>query len=228
MSRMVDVVIASSFTLMVSIPGNHLDFALAAENAGADAIKTHINLYHHASGIHFKNWDEEKGSLIPIIANCNIPFGIVPGTGDILTMNEMIEIKNAGFDFWDLYFHHIPDWLFEFPDMGRMAAIDGSYDEKRISSISSYGIRVLESSIFPKDGYGLSLTDSDIEEVSKVAGAAGIPVLISTQRAICPEQVYDLKSAGIAGIIIGAVVTGNTVDSIAETTRAFRTAIDRM
>ena len=228
MSRMVDIVTRSKFSLMVSIPANDLRFALAAEQAGADAIKTHINLYHHASGSSFGTWDEEKKSLIEIINRCTIPFGLVPGAEKAPTQKEMLEIKDAGFDFWDLYFHHIPGWLFDFSGMGRMAAADPSYDDEKIKAIAPRGIQVIESSVFGKDTYGQPLTPKDIERVKSVAEAAGIPVLISTQRAIRPDQLKDLKSAGLKGIVIGAVVTGRTPEGVAEITGVFRDAIDRL
>ena len=39
--------------LAVSLPLNDIALAKAAEEAGADALKIHINVHHDASGTHF-------------------------------------------------------------------------------------------------------------------------------------------------------------------------------
>jgi len=53
-------------------------------------------------------------------------------------------------------------------------------------------------------------------------------MVIPTQRFIRPQELPMLADAGMRGIMIGAVVTGRTEDSIRRGVAAFRNAIDRM
>ena len=53
-------------------------------------------------------------------------------------------------------------------------------------------------------------------------------MVVPTQRLIRPEQVRALAQTGVRGLMIGAVVTGRTEDSIRKAVHAFRNAIDRM
>ena len=51
--------LAEGFHLLVSLPRNDIELARAALEAGADGLKVHIGLHHHASGLVTGPLDEE-------------------------------------------------------------------------------------------------------------------------------------------------------------------------
>jgi hypothetical protein len=53
-----------------------------------------------------------------------------------------------------------------------------------------------------------------------------VPLIVPTQNAITPADAVWLARDGVAGLMIGAIVTGTTANSIAAATAAFRCAID--
>jgi hypothetical protein len=85
---------------------------------------------------------------------------------------------------------------------------------------------LIEASIMPHESYGTQLTAADISEYAEIARRAPQPVIVPTQKAIRPDEVGMLADAGVAGLLIGAIVTGTEVATIARTTAQFRRAID--
>ena len=80
----------------------------------------------------------------------------------------------------------------------------------------------------PGTEYGQPLCMRDLLRYHALAHATPLPVIVPTQRMIRPEEVKALAQTGIHGLMIGAVVTGRTEESIRKAVRSFREAIDRM
>jgi hypothetical protein len=217
------------FTLMVSLPKNCPDLARAAVEAGAECLKVHINCHHFASDTRFGNWHEEKVVISEIKDACGkIPLGLVSGEQTQPGRADLDEIEEFGFDFWDLFCRFTPPEFLDLPNMGRMVAIDSSWEPWLIKALADLHVDVIESSIIPRDNYRGELNLEDVARYHRLAQCSTMPILIPTQKAIKPEQVRYLKRAGAAGITIGAVVTGLEPKSLKEATSAFRWAIDDM
>ena len=56
--------------LVVSLPRNDVELATAAANAGANALKVHMNVAHRASGTHFGTYDyvREAASQLQVLS----------------------------------------------------------------------------------------------------------------------------------------------------------------
>lgn len=225
MSRFVHE-LSKKFCLVVSLPRNDVDLAMAAQNSGADALKVHLNVHHHASGTHFGTWDAEKGALLEILKAAKIPVGIVPGSEVVATENEMGEMARCGFDFWDIYAHHMPIYLLEIEGMGKMVALDPSYEIWQARHLEAIGVEILEASILRQECYGAPLSALDLACYRMISKETALPVVVPTQRAILPKEVKHLKSCGVRAIMIGAIVTGRSPEMIKRVTESFRNAID--
>ncbi len=175
----------SRFRLLVSLPKNKLEFASAAIEAGADAIKVHLNCHHFASGTTFGSWAKEQGVILEILALAQaarggegIPVGIVSGDTTQPTLEEMFEIVAAGFDFWDLFAAHTPpEWL-SLPT-GRMVAVDDHWDAQLMGGLHALGVQIVEGSIVPKTAYRTPLNAVDLVNYHRlVRASAPMPVVI--------------------------------------------------
>ena len=221
-------VLDGGFTLMVSLPKNSPELARAAVDAGAQCLKVHINCHHFASDTRFGSWDEEKAVISEIKEICgDIPLGLVTGEEKQPSTDDLAEISSFGFDFWDLFCRYTPPEFLGLP-MGKMVAIDSSWEPWLVQSLATLGIDVIESSIIPRDQYRGELNLEDLARYTRLARVSPMPILIPTQRAIKPSQISSLVQAGAAGITIGAVVTGLEAASLAQKTAEFRTAIDAL
>lgn len=222
-------VLGEGFTLMVSLPKNSPEMAKAAVDAGAQCLKVHINCHHFASDTRFGTWDDEREAITEIkSAIGDVPLGVVTGESNQPEGEELEEVCNFGFDFWDLFCRYTPPEFMDIPNMGRMVAIDSTWKPWLVESLHSLGVNVIESSIIPRDSYHSALSLEDLACYERLANCSAMPILIPTQKAIKPEQVSYLSRIGAAGITIGAVVTGLGVKGLGETTAAFRRAIDQL
>src|SRR5207247_2483102 len=94
--------------------------------------------------------------------------------------------------------------------------------------ISDLGAQVIEASIIPHDGYGKPAVLGDLIKWKALTENLDIPLLVSTQRKLRPEECRLLTQAGVRGIVIGVVVTGESLKGVQQITRAFRTVIDEI
>lgn len=215
------------FSLIVSLPHNTVELALAAAESGADALKVHLNVHHHASGTEFGPWDVERAQITQIVRRVGVPVGVVPGAKIIAADEELAEMARLGIDFWDTFVHHALTRLLDRRDMGCMMAVNYQFPLERVHLVAQLGARVIESSIVPSEEYGTPLTARDLINYAVIAEHAGpTPVVIPSQRKMVPSDVPHLKNTGARGLVIGAIVTGHDAVSLAHATGEFRRAID--
>jgi hypothetical protein len=218
------------FSLLVSLPRNDVEMAQAALDAGADGLKVHIGLEHFASGLNTGSLEDEEDALREI-CSLGAPTGIVPGVGEgLATPEEMLHLAEIGIDFFDLYATDMAAWMLRMDDcpLSVMVAFSATCRPWGLVESVAGASRpdMIEASIADHESYGEPLTAADVSEYAEIAARADQPVIVPTQKAVRPEEAAVLRDAGVAGILIGAIVTGAETDSIAEATAGFREAID--
>lgn len=213
------------FALVVSLPFHSVELAQAAEEGGAHAIKVHLNVRHAASGTRFGSWKEEKEVIQEILQTVKIPVGIMPGSQVVALKEEMAEVETAGISFFDIYIKDCPPYLLQ-SKMKKMLALGYGFNLETLTKIS-YADWV-EASVVGVSDYGKSLTAQDILLYKTIVQKTNQKVFVPTQKKISPDDVTLLHRAGVSGIIIGYVVTGKTIQSLHETTKAFSKAIEAL
>lgn len=223
--------------LIVSLPCNELSLARAAADAGADALKVHMNVSHHASGTIFGGYRSEAPVIREIISSVDIPVGLMPGAdpASLPTRAELESLAADGLDFVDIYTHHMPLWFIDLPLklIVALAAFDGFVEPvfymTHLYTSAEQGanrIHMCEASIFPPEEYGKPFTYHDYRRLRILQEYVDAPLLVPTQKAITPEDARWLMRTGTGGLMIGAVVTGDSAGSIAAATARYRAAID--
>ena len=214
--------------LIASLPSNAPELAKVVLDSGADAVKIHINVHHHASNTNFGTLTQELKNIDEILKIWHgKPVGIVPfaqPSEDIKTLNELVQM---GFDFLSLYMGHvITGTLPDSSKIARMLAISCDDSIDTFLGLNDLPIQICELSIMSSDTYGNPCTFQDLLKYSAVRARTELPLVVPSQHQIKPEAVDDLISIGIEGLMIGAVVAGKTHDSWNNVTRQFRKAID--
>lgn len=226
--NLLDKLNEKKLTLIVSLPANDVELAKAAIEAGADMVKIHINVEHRASKTRFGSLQEELENVKAIRDLChsqNISSGIVAGGHNEIPMLEIDGIIENGFEFISLYDKHMNPLIMK-KDIYKMVAIDDNYDIEFVKVYDSLPIDILECSIMDPKTYGEPLTVREILQYKSIRNSTNTPIVIPTQRKITPEQSLILQEIGINGIMIGAIVTGNTKESVYKSTLEFRETID--
>jgi len=222
------VLLVDGPTLIVSLPDNSADLARAAEAGGAQALKTHLNVHHDASGTHFGSLDEERPRLEAIQRAVKLPIGVVPGVSAPLRRDEIEALADMGFDFVDTFAHRFPSWLLDMERMTRVMAIDSTYSVEAAAGLARVGMEILEAAVIPHSEYGQPLTAADLALYARLARAVTTPIILPSQRRLEPHDVARIIEIGINGIMIGAIVTGLKPDTLEGATRAFRSALDEL
>lgn len=227
MSRLLEQLVGGRFALVVALPANDVEMARAAEEAGADAIKVHLNITHRATGRKFGSLEEEREVLEAILASVRIPVGIVPAA-EGADPGEVARVASMPFDFVDMFAHFMPAWLLEMGRWGHMAAADSSWSLDLLGGLGSVArIDMVELALIPPEGYGHPLNVRDLALYSQAVRAVGKPAIIPSQRRIEPDDVAALRATGAAGVMIGVLSVGESSQEIHRMTRAFRQAIDQ-
>lgn len=215
-------------SLMVSLPANDPELAAAAAAGGADALKTHINVGHRASGTVFGSIEEERGGLTGVL-EVGLATGLVVGGAGAVDREQMAVARDLGFAFFDVYAQHAPAWYVQAAgDRLAMAAVGHDDVLERATGLPALGIGAVEASLCPPEGYHTPLTLDLLADVARLVSLVDIPVVVPTQRAIHPDDVPGVAATGAAALLIGAVVTGTEPDGVRATTAAFRRAMDAL
>ncbi|MCL2287276.1 MAG: hypothetical protein FWC32_13060 [Firmicutes bacterium] len=212
-------------SLIVSLYANDSNLVEAAWDNGADIVKVHMNVHHHASGTLFGNFDAEQDFFRQTIAEKRGPVGIVAG-GDIQSVTRDYEkAAYCGFDFVSLYAQHMPARCLTDKRMLHAMALDYRFP---IDMVPYLPTDILEVAIIDPNGYGQPLNALDVAMYRTIASKTNLPMVIPTQRNITVADLPQLKEAGVAAVMIGAIVTGKTIDSLKKSVTAFREGIDKL
>lgn len=215
-------------SLMVSLARNDVDLAKAAVDGGADALKTHVNVEHRASGTVFGTVEEERPALEAILG-LGLPVGLVAGGAGTVTREELAAARELVFAFFDVYFHHAPAWYVEAaPEGGAVGGFADTEPLERASCLRDLGIDAVEASLTPHEEYGTPLHLARVSDIARLRAVSGLPVIVPSQHALTPQDVPALAQAGAAALLIGVVVTGDTPEQVGEVTAGFRAAIDAL
>ncbi|MGD9604755.1 MAG: hypothetical protein AB7V00_01205 [Bacilli bacterium] len=229
MKRLLKSLKTKPMTLVVSLPENTYEMAKAAWEAGADAIKVHINLFHNASLIKFGTIEEQRPVLEKILHDSPVPVGVVAGENTKVSEGVIEELVRMGFDFISLYGHHMPVSLCNRQDVSNLFAIDYSYSVEEVKTITnSFIAEILELSILPHEEYGSRLNARDLSRYLAFSQVSNIPTLLPTQRLIYPSDVQAIANCGVKAIMIGAIVFGHDLHQMVEQIKLFKQAINEL
>lgn len=233
MSRFVNALIEAKkkekLLLIASLPRNDVKLAKIALDAGADAVKIHINVHHHASNTHFGTLSEERNNLNAILKVWEGKLtGIMPYAAPVNDPDTFNELADMGFDFYSQYLgHSVVGCLPSQDRVARMLALAADDPVDLASGLDLLSVQVCELSIMDGNTYGQPFTFHDILRYSSVRTKTSLPLVVPSQHVILPESVPDLIQIGIEGLMIGAVVAGSTEESWEKSIKDFRNVIDR-
>ena len=154
-------------------------------------------------------------------------MGIVPGEKELPAEKEMKELFKMGFDFFDVKMEYLKDWMVRSPEVGRIVAFGKDYSLDNLLNVKKVlNVDGVEAAIISASDYGKDLNVGDLQGYISIAISAGVPVIVPTQKSIKVSEVPIIADTGAKGLMIGAIVTGKTANSIKKATREFRAAID--
>lgn len=209
-----------AFPVIVSLARHDLDLARAALDAGASAIKTHLNAYHRATGTTFGSFTQER-PFFEQLAKLGCPLLVMAGQEIVPTAEEMDELAALGFEGFNVYVDHMQPHLLD-SRLRPMPALSSTSTPDDIARIAAIPDCIIEASIMEFARYGTAMTDADFARYAAIAAAVDVPVIVPSQLKLTPEDGQRLKAAGLAAPLLGAIVTGDTPASMDQALRPWR------
>src|SRR5215217_1883493 len=209
-----------SFPIIVSLARHDLDLAKAALDGGAYAIKTHLNAYHRATGTTFGSFAEER-PFFEELAKLGCPLLVMAGQETVPTAEEMDALHALGFEGFNVYIDHLQPHLLQskLRPMPALSSTSTPVDVRKIAAIPGC---IIEASIMPFERYGTAMTKDDLRRYADIVAAVDVPVIVPSQLALTPKDAVALREAGIAAPLLGAIVTGDTPQSMVKSVSTFR------
>ena len=211
------------FPVLVSLPKNDLDLAHAALAGGADGIKVHLNAHHRASGTVFGNFSSERDFLKKLSALPTSKFVMI-GQEELPSREELLELKEMGFEGFNLYQKHVLPYVFE-SGMRPILALEHGFHHTHITAITQYRDAWIEASTVDPSHYGKKITAEDFANYTQISALSQRPVIVPSQKKIEIEDLPALRKTGVAALLLGVIVLGATAESIEQTVSRFVKAL---
>lgn len=204
--------VGGAFPIAVSLARHDMALAEAARDAGADALKLHLNAYHRASGTNFGSFNEER-SFFEEVATLGLPLLVMAGQESVPTAEEMDALADLGFEGFNLYFAHMQPHLLASKLRPMPAMADTSTDED-LARMNALPGAIIEASITPFSAYGTLLDAADLAAYRTIVQKSAAPVIAPSQKRFVPDDMARLADAGIGGALLGVIVTGDTPETL--------------
>jgi len=200
------------FPVAISLARHDMALAEAAKDAGADALKLHLNAYHRASGTGFGTFAEER-PFFEEVATLGLPLLVMAGQQTVPGPQELEELRSLGVEGFNIYFDHMQPHLLQ-SSLRPMPAMADSSSDDDLDRMNDLDGAVIEASVTAFADYGEPLTPEDVERYRHIASRSRVPVIAPSQKRFVPADMADLRDAGLSGVLLGVIVTGETSASL--------------
>lgn len=206
--------VSGTFPIAVSLARHDMALAEAARDAGADALKLHLNAYHRASGTTFGSFEEEL-PFLQEVATLGLPLLVMAGQEKVPTAEEMDALYELGFEGFNLYFAHMRPHLLA-SKLRPMPAMADTSTDADLAEMNTLPGAIIEASIMPFAVYGTPLEEADLAAYRDIAQKSSAPVIAPSQKRFVPDDISHLRAAGITGALLGVIVTDDKPEILYE------------
>lgn len=204
--------------VIVSLPRHDMALAMAAKEAGVDALKLHLNAYHRASGTTFGTLSQER-PFFRGVAELGLPLLVMAGQETVPSEAEMEQLADLGVEGFNVYLDHLQPHLLR-SRLRPIPALSSDSPPDALDRIRAIPGAWVEASVTAFADYGKPLTPADIEAYAAITAAAGMPVIAPSQKRVVATDVPALRDAGVSALLLGIIVTGETPDSMGKSVRS--------
>ena len=217
MQTLQQLLVNKPFSTIISLPQNDFELARAAIEAGADALKFHINVSHFASGNHFEGIESYTQFIADVRAQFKGPIGVVLGdTIDKVAATDYELLQRLSIQYYSLYSAHIDERALSQQILEKTVAINYEFPLKQLPFFEQFKMTALELSIIKQSEYGQLLNLDDMLRYQSIRKQTNLPLIIPSQKKLTNANIKWLQSIGMNAVMLGAICIGQTADSIYE------------
>lgn len=217
-----DFIKSKKMPIIVSLPENNVELAKIALDAGADALKVHINVNHRASGNEFKDTAYYLDIFKEIRTLYEGPLGIVL-SDDVNKIDDidLTQLKQIGFTYFSLYAKDITSKLLLQDELEKTVAVGDLFDPQHAKTLEMFNLEAVELSVVKPEDYGTPLNFDDLISYANYRQHTDLPLMIPSQKKMKPHDLQTLHNIGIDSVMLGAMTIGTTKESIYNTVSEF-------
>jgi len=190
------------YTLIASLPKNSTSFAIAAEEAGADAIMLNVDGEEGSYPGHFGSYDLHDVYINDVISTVSVPCGISVGGAKPLTEDYWERIMASAFSFVEMYAHVMPLYVLSDDRLKKIAAISTGYILEQVKELSLMpGVEALDVATVPPQMRGSPFSILDHATTTLIAGLSSKPILLRTQKRLTSSDIRKVVEKGVKGLV---------------------------
>ena len=218
---------AEALPLVASLPQNNSEYAVAAAEAGADAIMVGIDKTDASLPGLFGSFDLMEDSIDAILGSSTVPVGISIGDSRPLIEENWERIVAKPFSFVNMYAHHMPPFVLEDDRVEKLVSIGPGYMLEQVRRISEMeGVCALEAAIVAAQGKTHIFSALDLATLGVLARLSAKPLLARTQKRMGPVDIRSVVRSGIRGVCVDAASLEPGIEAYRHAITTFRSQVN--
>ena len=203
--------VAKEYSVIASLPKNSTSLALQAVDGGADAVMLNIDGDESSSPSHFGSYDLHDAYINDVISTVSVPCGLFIGGARLLTEEYWERIMSSAFSFVEMYAHQMPTFVLSDQRVRKVTAISTGYILEQVKQLSEMdGIEAVDVATVPHQSRGAPFSVLDYATLGVIAKLSVKPILLRTQKKLTREDVSNVVSLGVKGLVIDPCVLSGT------------------
>ena len=202
------------YTVIASLPKNSTSLAVQAVEGGADAVMLNIDGDEGSSPSHFGSYDLHDAYINDVISTMSVPCGLFIGGGRLLTDEYWERIMSSAFSFVEMYAHQMPTFVLSDPRVKKLTAISTGYILEQVKQLSEMeGVEAVDVATVPHQSRGAPFSVLDYATLGVIAKLSAKPVLLRTQKKLTREDVVNVVSLGVRGLVVDPCILSGTEEA---------------
>jgi len=211
---------------MAILPHNTLEYAEAAQQAGADALILGIDKTESMFPGLFGSYELQEDSILGIVSTSSIPVGISIGDSRPLTPEGWERIVGRSFSFVNMFAHHMPPFILTDERIDKLVSIGAGYMVEQIKSLSEMSqVKALEAAIVSPQGQTHVFSVLDLSTLRMISKLSSKPVILRAQKRLEAGDFRSIAEAGLKGLSLDPSALEPGVEAYRDAITTFRSRV---
>ncbi len=211
---------------MAILPHNTLEYAEAAQQAGADALILGIDKTESMFPGLFGSYELQEDSILGIVSTSSIPVGISIGDSRPLTPEGWERIVGRSFSFVNMFAHHMPPFVLTDERIDKLVSIGAGYMVEQIKSLSEMSqVKALEAAIVSPQGQTHVFSVLDLSTLRMISKLSSKPVILRAQKRLEAGDFRSIAEAGLKGLSLDPSALEPGVEAYRDAITTFRSRV---
>ncbi|MEM0118226.1 MAG: hypothetical protein QXV32_07245 [Conexivisphaerales archaeon] len=210
--------------VIVELPGNSMELAQAAADAGADSIIAQLNNEHPVTHTYTGGLELEAAQIREMVSQLKVPLGLHLGSQSRITKDDWARISELGVDYIAASIVSLPPYILGLNSLNKIVYLPTGLPFEHYRSIGSFDSIVavsFEALSQTQPDPQFRLNALDLLNLDTVSRLSPVPVLFRASQDVEEEDVRFIIERGCSGLIVDPAFTGPTPEHFRMTTEFY-------